>query len=127
MSGSTKLIAVRGAIQVSKDDALTVTEAVDRLFTRLVADNPALNVDDCVDIMFTVTDDICSINPAFALRKSRPLLVTPLFCMQEPRIQGMGGLMIRVMVHAMVDQEARMRPVYLDGAEKLRPDLVNRS
>ena len=65
-------------------------------------------------------------NPATALRRGNPGLdVTqvPLFCAQEAKIDGMMPLVIRALLTAYVDEGSERHNVYLNGAEKLRPDF----
>ena len=59
-------------------------------------------------------------NPAAALRTIGYGDI-PLFCTQEPEIIDSMSRVIRVLITA--DSPDKLKPVYLDGAKKLRIDL----
>ena len=122
-----RLFAVRGAVQVMSDEPSRFVDAVARLYESILHANEFIHEKEIVDIMFTVTDDLRSINPATALRKNRSSFSIPLFCMQEPNIDGMSKNMIRILIHAYGPIDTVVRPQYLDGAASLRPDLTFRS
>ena len=122
-----RLFAVRGAVQVQADEPHLIIDAVVRLYNALLKANEFMQECGIIDIMFTVTDDLTSINPATALRKDRSSFTIPLFCMQEPKVDGMAKRMIRVMIHVYGPADAVVKPQYLDGAALLRPDLAFRS
>ncbi|MDX9810382.1 MAG: chorismate mutase [Spirochaetales bacterium] len=122
-----RLFAVRGAVQVMSDEPSRIVDAVARLYESILHANEFIHEKEIVDIMFTVTDDLRSINPATALRKNRSSFSIPLFCMQEPNIDGMSKNMIRILIHAYGPIDTVVRPQYLDGAASLRPDLTFRS
>ena len=84
---------------------------------------------DIVSIHFTMTKDLTALNPAFALRHGDVGLDVSgcaLFSSQEPDIVGSPEGMIRVLVHAYLEEGAQLRHVYINGAEKLRPDFVRK-
>ena len=45
-----------------------------------------------------------------------------LFCSQEAQIEGGMKNVIRVLIHAYIKKNQKKHNVYLNGAEKLRPD-----
>jgi len=118
-----RLVAARGAVQVGKDDAQSMTEAVCTLFDAVVEANN-IDLTSMVSVMFTVTGDLCSINPATALRTRRKDFPVPLLCMQEPEIAGMMPRVVRMLVHYHAPAGTSVAHVYLEGARKLRPDLA---
>lgn len=120
-----RLRAVRGAIQVSANDALTIEEAVRRLCGELFSHNPLITNETAVSIMFTQTSDLTALNPATALRKAFPSLHIPLFCMQEPNVVDMLPMTIRILIQFYALKEIKVQHVYLDGARRLRPDLLD--
>ena len=99
----------------------SIEEASVRLIGEILRRN-AIAQDAIVSIVFSLTDDLSAANPATALRRIG-FASTPLFCVQEARVD---GAMLRV-IRALVTYESREAraavPVYLDGAESLRPDL----
>jgi chorismate mutase len=113
--------AVRGAIQVKEDDPKAISLAVVKMFEALL-DKNALKEDDIACILFTQTGDLRSKNPAASLRQGGYAANVPLFCMAEAEVDGMMSRVIRVLL-LLKETKTNLLPVYLDGAEKLRPDL----
>jgi chorismate mutase len=113
--------AVRGAIAVRADERTLIHEAATRLVSELMRAN-GIEERDIISIVFSLTIDLSTGNPATGLRQAG-FAETPLFCAQEARVEGGMARVIR----ALLTFEARRRrapiPVYLDGAETLRPDL----
>lgn len=115
--------AVRGAICVERDEPALIEEAVCKLYSALLKANE-IEESDIACLLLTQTGDLKSRNPAGGLRKGGHCATTPLFCMQELEIEGMLERVIRMLVitnNAVKD----VKPIFLDGAEKLRPDLAN--
>ena len=76
---------------------------------------------DIVSIQFSLTSDLTVLNPATALRITDRARSIPLFVSAEAPIAG--GLSF--VVRALITYYGRKtpQPVYLNGAEILRPDL----
>ncbi len=117
-----KLIAIRGAIQVTEDTREAIIKAVLELYDTICETN-ALQEEHMVSLMFSVTFDLQSLNPATALRSRNASFNVPLFCMQEPTITGMLPRTIRLMVNYYGNEEQKPTHIYLHGAARLRPDL----
>ena len=115
-----RLYAVRGAT-CSKDSPLEIEKSIKTLFDKLYSENSILD-ENLVSIQFTITNDIKSLNPATALRKAGYGSDVPLFCSQEPEITGMLKNCIRVLITGYFEEKPK--PVYINGAEVLRPDLA---
>ncbi|HET6452326.1 MAG TPA: chorismate mutase [Spirochaetia bacterium] len=113
--------AVRGAIQLSETTAAAIEKAGTRLVTEMLRQNEIAE-DHIVSILFSVTDDLTAANPATGLRRSG-FAATPLFCAQEARVEGAMPRVIRALLTFEAAGSGRPVPVYLDGAERLRPDL----
>lgn len=111
--------AVRGAIQIEKNDAKQIETGVLKLIKKIIENNE-IDVTKIISIIFSQTSDLNSMNPAAALR-TEGFSETPLFCTKEPEIIGSMERIIRVLVTA--ESENRLKPVYLEGAEKLRLDI----
>jgi chorismate mutase len=122
MSDRTR--AVRGAIQVAEDVASAIHAAAIRLVERVLSAN-SISVDDIVSILFSVTTDLKSANPATGLRQ-KGFDSTPLMCAQEPEVRGAMPRVVRVLVTYEARRRRPVVPIYLDGAEALRPDLAHR-
>lgn len=120
-----RLFAIRGATG-AENTAESIRENVCRMCLSLFARN-RLAQKDFVSVQFTVTEDLDALNPAAALRRGQgefDVSGIPLFCSQEPKVAGAPERMIRVMVTAYMSEDAVPVPVYVNGAERLRPDLA---
>lgn len=115
-----RLFAVRGAVCCENTEE-SITLAVGGLY-RALADVNDYAERDVVSVQFTVTDDLTELNPAAALRKAGLAASVPLFCAAEPRVKGALPFVVRVLVTFYGRQTPK--PLYLDGAESLRPDLA---
>ena len=118
-----KLAAFRGAICV-ENTVESITENVCLMCRELFSGNN-IKAEDIVSLQFSITDDITVLNPATALRKGNPGLdvsAVPLFCCQEAKIDGGMKKVVRALLTAYVDEGQKRHNVYLNGAEKLRPD-----
>ncbi len=115
--------AVRGAVQIEKDQPRQIVEGVGRLVTGLM-DSNSLDREHIISIQFTVTGDIRSKNPAAALR-TFGFDDVPLFCSMEPEMEGSLPRIVRVLLTVETGTGSPLQPLYLGGAEKLRPDLVS--
>lgn len=119
-----RLCAVRGATG-ARNTAESVRENVCEMCLRIFAENN-LSQNDIVSIQFTVTSDLRAMNPAAALRTGQSefdVSSVPFFCSQEPEIDGAPERMIRVLVTAYMPEGRSAVPVYINGGERLRPDL----
>ena len=114
--------AVRGAIQVPADTVPAIEDASARLIREVLRAN-AIAENQVVSIIFSLTDDLHAANPATALRRTG-FADTPLFCVQEAKVDGAMPRVVRVMVTWDSLERRPAVPVYLDGAEKLRPDIA---
>lgn len=114
--------ALRGATTVDHDSPEQVTERVLALLDALFERNGLVH-DDVISILFTATDDIHSMFPAFPARKAG-LGDVPLICARELDIVGGTPLCIRVMLHVMTAKgRNELHHVYLEGAKGLNDDL----
>ena len=117
--------AVRGAIQVAENSAAAIEAAGARLALEIFRVN-RIAENHIVSILFSMTEDLTAANPATGLRRTG-YSTTPLFCTQEARVEGSLPRVIRVLVTYDSPEGAAAVPVYLDGAEGLRPDLAGRA
>jgi chorismate mutase len=113
--------AVRGAIQVALNSSSAIEGAGARLVAGILKAN-AIAEDRIVSIIFSVTEDLTAANPATGLRRTG-FSTIPLFCTQEARIDGAPPRIIRVLLTWESTERRAAVPVYLEGAEGLRPDL----
>jgi chorismate mutase len=114
--------AVRGAIQVGENARQAIASGTTRLVGELLRAN-GIGADRIVSIIFSLTDDLSAMNPAAALRETG-FARTPLFCTQEARIDGAMPRVIRVLLTFEREEAREAVPVYLEGAQALRTDLL---
>ncbi len=116
------LRAVRGATTVDRDAADEVF-ARTQVLVREILEANALDPDDIVSMIFTVTPDITSAFPATAAR-ALGLHEVALLGAVEAAVAGAAPMCIRVLVHCYTTRSrAEIRNVYLEGAIGLRDGL----
>ncbi|MEU3609694.1 chorismate mutase [Streptomyces sp. NPDC035033] len=115
--------AVRGAIQLERDERRHLLDGVRTLFQEMLRTN-GLDEDDLVSVIFTATPDLISEFPALAARELGVRDV-PLMCAQELDIAGALPRVVRILALAETERSKReITHVYLGGAAALRRDLV---
>jgi len=115
-----RLIALRGANTVTENDASAILEATSELMHEILERN-ALTAEDLVSCIFTLTPDLDAAFPAVAAREMG-LSAVPLLCAREIPVPGALPKVIRVLIHAYVQDGRRAEHVYLRDAVALRPD-----
>lgn len=113
--------AVRGAIQVGRNERRAIHEAALRLVHEVLETNQ-IRRQNIVSILFSLTTDLDAGNPATGLREAG-FPETPLFCVQEAMVEGGMERVIRALVTFEGKGRRRAVAVYLDGAKALRPDI----
>jgi chorismate mutase len=116
-----RLFALRGATTVDENEAEAILSATDELMRELMSRN-ALDADEMVSCLFTLTDDLDAQFPAVAARRMG-LSTVPLMCAREVPVPGSLPKVIRVMVHYYAPEDHRPSHVYLREARVLRTDL----
>ena len=116
-----KLYAGRAAV-CAQNTPNDIKTAVVTAYTRFLKLN-GLHEKDIVSLQFSITSDITAANPATLLRSAGFASEIMLFCSAEPNIDGSPCGIIRLLFYYYGKKKAI--PVYLNGAEKLRPDLFN--
>lgn len=116
-----KLYAGRAAV-CAQNTPNDIKTAVVTAYTRFLELN-GLHEKDIVSLQFSITSDITAANPATLLRSAGFASEIILFCSAEPNIDGSPRGIIRLLFYYYGKKKAI--PVYLNGAEKLRPDLFN--
>ncbi|MER7176830.1 chorismate mutase [Streptomyces mesophilus] len=115
--------AVRGAVQLERDEAAHMDEQVGALLTE-VLDRNGLTADDLISVWFTATPDLHSDFPAAAARKLG-ITDVPLICAQELDIAGAMPRVVRVLAHIESDKpRSEIAHVYLGTAAALRKDIA---
>jgi len=124
---SQRLFAIRGATG-AENNSESIIKNVCEMCLKLFAENKLVQK-DFVSIQFTITEDLNVMNPAMALRKGQnefDVSQIPLFCSQEAKVVGSPEKMVRVLVTAYMDENAKPVHVYINGGEKLRPDFARK-
>jgi len=116
--------AIRGAIDVEVDEPQAIFRATQTLLKEMVRLN-SLEPRQIINIFFTATSDLKSAYPAKAARDMGWTMV-PMMCLQEMEVTGSLPRCIRVLLQVEGQGEKEIRHVYLGGAQKLRPDLVEK-
>jgi chorismate mutase len=116
--------AVRGAIQVREDSREAIWAASGRLVGEMLSAN-RLEERDIVSLVFSLTRDLRAANPAAGIRRTGFAEVA-LFCVQEAEVSGAMPRVLRALITFNARGRQKPVPVYLDGAEALRPDLAGR-
>ncbi|MGH3311886.1 MAG: chorismate mutase [Streptomyces sp.] len=115
--------AVRGAVQLERDEPGHLHEQVSELMTTVLERN-GLTADDLISVWFTATPDLHSDFPAAAVRKIG-IVDVPLICAQELDIEGAMPRVVRVLAHIESDlPKAEINHVYLGAAAALRKDIA---
>ncbi|MBI5170758.1 MAG: chorismate mutase [Candidatus Eisenbacteria bacterium] len=121
---SLTVAAVRGAISVPANTAPAIRTATSRLLAELVERNQ-LHPANVVSAVFTATPDLTADFPAHSARQLGWTDV-PLLGATEMSVPGAPKRIVRVLVTVRdVPRGEKLRPVYLDDAAKLRPDLAD--
>ncbi|MBT2399613.1 chorismate mutase [Streptomyces sp. ISL-100] len=115
--------AVRGAVQLERDEAEHMNEQVSELLSAILERN-GLTPDDLISIWFTATPDLHSDFPAAAARKLG-IVDVPLICAQELDIAGAMPRVVRILAHVESDlPKSSVSHIYLGAAAALRKDIA---
>ncbi|MBO8189858.1 chorismate mutase [Streptomyces spirodelae] len=123
-TGSKRAVrAVRGAVQLDRDEAEHMAERVGELLTTVLERNN-LSAEDLISIWFTATPDLHSDFPAAAARKLG-LVDVPLICAQELEVEGAMPRVVRILAHTETTlPRSEISHVYLGAAAALRKDIA---
>jgi chorismate mutase len=116
-----RLWAVRGAVQVDRNEADPILDATEELVREVIARNE-LSSEAIVSCIFTVTPDLDAEFPAVAARRLG-LDTVPLLCASEVPVPGAMPRVIRLLVHYHAAPEHRPVHAYLGETQALRSDL----
>ncbi|MFD3658407.1 chorismate mutase [Streptomyces sp. NPDC058620] len=115
--------AVRGAVQLERDEAGHMDERVGALLTAILERN-SLVADDLISVWFTATPDLLSDFPAAAAR-GLGIVDVPLICAQELDIDGAMPRVVRILAHIETNlSKAGISHVYLGATGALRKDIA---
>ncbi|MFI8184457.1 chorismate mutase [Actinacidiphila glaucinigra] len=115
--------AVRGAVQLERDEAEHMHGQVAELLTAILERN-GIAVDDLISVWFTATPDLHSDFPAVAARKLG-ITDVPLICAQELDVAGAMPRVVRILAHVESGlSKGEISHVYLGAAAALRKDIA---
>jgi monofunctional chorismate mutase len=115
--------AVRGAVSIPSNQAEDIRAGTARLLETLLEVNGIVTA-NIVSAFFTATSDLNADFPAHAARRLGWNDV-PLLCAREIDVPGAMPRVVRVLLTVSgVTPGARLTPVYLGDAARLRPDLA---
>jgi chorismate mutase len=118
----TAVRAIRGAIQVDRDDPEVIFTETGALLAEIIRRN-GLNIEDIISVLFTVTPDLVSGFPAAGAR-GIGLTGVPMMCATEIGVPNAMQRVIRLLAHIQTERpSSAIEHVYLRGAAQLRPDL----
>lgn len=118
-----KVRGIRGAITVSRNEEQEILAATRDLLEAIIKENEIVPEDIC-SVLITVTQDLNATFPARAIRSMEGWELVPLMCSLEITVPGSLPLCIRLMLHVNTSKsQQEIIHVYLNEAEKLRPDL----
>ena len=120
------LRGIRGATTVNKNSKEDIWSAAQELVTKILSTNE-LAVENICAVIFSSTKDLTAGFPSTGVRRlpAHEFEFIPLFDTQETSVDGDLPRCIRVLL--LVDtnkKKTELLHVYLNGARKLRPDLV---
>jgi chorismate mutase len=123
VAAMTAVRAIRGAIQIDRDDPDVILADTGTLLVEIIRRND-LAVDDVISVLFTMTPDLASGFPAAAVRNVG-LAGVPLLCATEIGVPNAMERVIRLLAHIQTDRpQSAIEHVYLRGAARLRPDTT---
>jgi chorismate mutase len=115
--------AVRGAVQLERDEPSHMHEQVGELL-RAVLERNGLTADELISVWFTATPDLHCDFPAAAARKLG-IVDVPLICAQELDVAGAMPRVVRVLAHVETGlAKSEIAHVYLGTAAALRKDIA---
>lgn len=114
---------LRGATTVERNDENEILEATAVLLNELVSHNN-IEPEDICSVWITMTNDLDATFPARAIRQMQGWEMVPLMCSSEIPVKGSLSLCIRLLIHVNTNKsQQEMKHVYLNEAQKLRPDI----
>jgi chorismate mutase len=116
--------AIRGATTATANTKEAMRQAVMELLDELERHNK-IDPDAIISAVFSTTRDLDAIFPAQIARETRPSWDgVALMDLQQMHVEGSLIRCIRFLIHANVPSDTKVAHIYLQGAEKLRPDLI---
>lgn len=115
---------IRGATTAEKNSKEEIWQKSRELVEEILRQND-IDATDVGAAIFSATDDLTAAFPAAGARKIAGFNLVPLFDARQMAVDD--GLPMCIRVLLLVDTEkkqAEIKHIYLNGAKKLRPDLL---
>lgn len=117
------IVSIRGAITVKKNDVKEIKDSTIKLLDEVFKQNN-IQKENIINIIFTVTDDLDTSNPATITRKKFNIDSIPMLCVQEMKLKDGLPMCIRLMMQTYSSlKKEQINHIYLENAITLRPDL----
>ncbi len=117
--------SIRGATTVENNTENEISAATVELLEKMISEN-AVNPEDIVNVIFTLTHDLNAAFPAKSARIQFKWDDVPMICTQEIPVPDSLKQCIRVLItFNTVKLQKEIRHSYLKKAQTLRPDLIN--
>lgn len=114
---------VRGATVAKSNTKEAIIETTREMLLKMVEAN-GIQADEIASAFFSTTRDLNAEFPAIAARQIG-WTDAALMCMHEMDVPNSLPMCVRVLVHWNTDKRAcDIKHIYMNGAEKLRPDLI---
>lgn len=114
MEPEYKIVGIRGATSLNEDHPIELTENVIELWNEIMNKN---DISRIISVIFSVTPDIKSLNPATILREKLDLNNVPFMCLEEASFNDSREKIIRVLI---ICESSTQNFVYLHEAKNLR-------
>lgn len=117
---------IRGATTVEIDNPNEISTAVVGLINEMMINNQVFS-EEISHVIFTMTDDLKSVNPAKCARENIDgFNKVPMMCVPELNIENSLKHCIRVLMAVNTESDqGKIKHVYLREAKKLREDLAD--
>jgi chorismate mutase len=119
-----RLFGIRGATTADSNTPEAIDTCTTELTQKILKDNNIAK-EDIVQVIYTVSPDITADYPAKYARVRLDWDDVPMICAQEIDVKESPKYCIRILITAYLETtKDKIIPVYIKGAEKLRPDLT---
>jgi len=119
------MIAIRGAIFIDENTREDILDKTKQLINKIIEIN-TLDQDEIISILFSATSDLTKVYPAIGARELG-IVHAGLFCTQEMYVENSSNMCLRIMMHVSSNtSQSEVKHVYLNGAQKLRPDIAEK-
>lgn len=117
-----RLYGIRGATSVAANDKDSILRETKKLLQALVEAN-RIKRENVVSVILTTTPDLTAEFPARACREMGWNDVALLGAVEANVPHGVPRC-IRILIHAYLEEGSKVKPIYLNEAVRVRPDIV---